>query len=69
MKQITVTMTGEPFESYNVDPAYFPEFKNDESGEWDATPAVFVGRPIMHRGMIGPATVLFGIDVRKVTME
>lgn len=69
MKTITVTMTGEAFESYSVDGDYFPEFKNDESGEWDAIPAVFVGRPIMHRGMLGPAMPLFGIDVRKVTME
>lgn len=69
MKTITVTMTGEAFESYSVDGAYFPEFKNDESGEWDAIPAVFVGRPIMHRGQVGDATILYGLDVRKVTME
>lgn len=69
MKRITVTMTGEPFESYNVDGAYFPEFQNSESGDWDATPAVFVGRPIMHMGKIGPATILYGIDVRAIDME
>lgn len=69
MKSIIVTVTGQPFESYHVDMRYFDEFKNDESGEWDAIPGVFVGRPIMHRGQVGDATILYGIDVRKVTME
>lgn len=67
MKIIT-TVTGEPYESFQVDMDHVGEFHNPESGQWDAVPATFIARPIMHLGRLGEPTVLYGIDVRKVTI-
>lgn len=64
--RIITTMTGEPFESYQVDLDHVGEFYSREDSDWTAIPATFVARPIMHRGMLGEPTVLYGIDVREV---